>query len=183
MSSLKNALVAGMVVVSSAVSAQNTDLQQKPIVDSTQKSLYTAIDDSTQTIEKDTVVDDDCIDPVVVKNAPIPSFQHPRKGSFIDLLNNGWLAEGVYTYKSDVYVEVKFKTEWKNTRIVVKMHQVLQDDPFWSYLLKDRFVLDGYGHYLPRNPYPSNEARLFQSFLVSTPLSYVWPKLPVVPAL
>lgn len=179
MSSLKNAFVAGMFAVSGAVSAQHADTT---VVD-TKQSLYIAIDDSIQTLWKDTVIIDDCVDPTVIKNTPIPTYQNPRKGSFIDLLNNGWLTEGVYTYKSDVYVEVKFKTEWKNTRIVVKMHQLVQDDPFWSYILKDRFVLDGYGHYLSRNPYPSDEARLFQSFLVSTPLSYVWPKLPVVPSL
>lgn len=69
--------------------------------------------------------------------------------------------------------------EGKNTRIVVKTYQLTDESSDFAAFAVDRIILDGYGHYLPRNPYSSEEAWLFESFLVSTPLSYVGPMRPL----
>lgn len=177
MSSLKNAFVAGMFAVSGAVSAQHADTT---VVD-TKQSLYTIVSDSTQTNPVDATTNTEYGNPVAPSKNTMPTFQNPREGSLIHQLQNNWLTEWYYSYKQNGYVQVKFKQEGKYTRIVVKLYYTVdQSDPYGWFYVRDRIVLDQYGHYLPRNPYSSDEAWSLQSFLVSTPLSYIGDNRPAL---
>lgn len=125
----------------------------------------------------------DTLTPCVQKDTrnAMPTFTNPREWSLIHQLQNNGLVEWFYTYKQNNYLQVKFKMEWRNTRIIVKMYYVVDqsDESFWL-LVRDRFVLDGFGHYLRRNPYPSDEAMDFEIFLISTPITFVSSEPPVL---
>jgi len=182
MSSLKNAFVIGMVAVSSAVSAQNADPQQnfntipqqyidtdkKSVVDSANTSLYSLVSDGAPWVDAD-------LDTVAVKKNTIPTFNNPREGSLVHQIQKGGLTEWYYRYRKNAFVQVKFKMQWDKTRIVVKFYQLDTDADFGQSLPVDRLVLDGYGHILPRNPHDSDMYWQYNSFFVSTPLSYIGP--------
>jgi len=172
--SLKHAFFGGMLVLWTSVSAQNADSQS--IVDTTNNSLYINNIDTSNT---ETMLAEDYVSPIIQKNT-LPTFENPRNNSLIYLLQHKSLVEGFYQYTKNTYLQVKFTGEGKNSRIVVKMYRITEDnDDFGWWFATDRIVLDSNGKYLPRNPYPEHEANSFQSFLVSTPISFIGVARPV----
>lgn len=87
MSSLKNTLVAGIMALSTIATAQQVDT----VTDTTNKSLYTVVSDTTQA--DNTAQVDDYVNTAVVTKGTIPTYQNPRKNSLVDFLQNNGLVE------------------------------------------------------------------------------------------
>lgn|GEM_PF-3955549 len=79
------------------------------------------------TSNTETMLAEDYVSPIIQKNT-LPTFENPRNNSLIYLLQHKSLVEGFYQYTKNTYLQVKFTGEGKNSRIVVKMYRITEDN-------------------------------------------------------